>query len=90
MKLQNGMYVQCETEEQAKEFIKEAYKQGFKWVHDAKGNSGELLFWHYYKGNTYYHLLNSHITYGDVNICPEVLNEKGWKDKVIKFTDLEV
>ena len=32
MDLKNGMVIKCNSEEEAKEFIKEAYKQGFEWV----------------------------------------------------------
>lgn len=85
--LTNGMYVHCETEEQAKKFIEEAYKQGFEW----KVPPTEFeTYWHEYEKNTYYSLNYGRITFGDINICPEVLNEKGWRDKIIKFEDLEV
>ena len=32
MNLKNGMIIKCNSKEEAQEFIKEAYKQGFKWV----------------------------------------------------------
>ena len=32
MDLKNGMVIKCNSEKEAKEFIKEAYKQGFEWV----------------------------------------------------------
>ena len=32
MKLKNGMIIKCNSKEDAQEFIKEAHKQGFKWV----------------------------------------------------------
>ena len=32
MDLKNGMVIKCNSEEEAQEFIKEAYKQGFEWV----------------------------------------------------------
>ena len=38
MKLKNGMVIKCNSEEEAQEFIKEAYKQGFKWINDVCGN----------------------------------------------------
>ena len=37
MDLKNGMVIKCNSEEEAQEFIKEAYKQGFKWVNHIDG-----------------------------------------------------
>ena len=44
MKLKNGMVIKCNSEEEAKEFIKEAYKQGFEWFLTIYGNE-EKTFW---------------------------------------------
>ena len=37
MDLKNGMIIKCNSKEEAQEFIKEAYKQGFKWVNHIDG-----------------------------------------------------
>lgn len=46
MKLKNGMVIKCNSEKEAKEFIKEAHKQGFKWM-SYKGGNEVITFWDY-------------------------------------------
>ena len=58
MDLKNGMVIKCNSEEEAKEFIKEAHKQGFKWVNYHEGDE-EKTCWGYvcdFNSEIYYHL----------------------------------
>ena len=58
MDLKNGMVIKCNSEEEAKEFIKEAYKQGFKWVNHIDGDE-EKTCWSCtrdFNSKIYYHL----------------------------------
>lgn len=58
MDLKNGMVIKCNTEEEAQEFIKEAYKQGFKWINHIDGDE-EKTWWGYtcdFNSKIYYHL----------------------------------
>ena len=62
MKLKNGMVIKCNSEEEAKEFIKEAYKQGFEWFFTIYGNE-EKTFWDTCCSEIYYYLEDNLITY---------------------------
>ena len=62
MKLKNGMVIKCNSEEEAKEFIKEAYKQGFEWLLTIYGNE-EKTFWDTCCSEIYYYLEDNLITY---------------------------
>ena len=62
MKLKNGMVIKCNSEEEAKEFIKEAYKQGFEWFLTIYGNE-EKTFWDTCCSEIYYYLEDNLITY---------------------------
>ena len=62
MKLKNGMVIKCTSEEEAKEFIKEAYKQGFEWFLTIYGNE-EKTFWNTFCSEIYYYLEDNLITY---------------------------
>ena len=62
MKLKNGMVIKCNSEEEAKEFIKEAYKQGFEWFLTMYGNE-EKTFWDTCCSEIYYYLEDNLITY---------------------------
>lgn len=63
MELKSGMAVHCNTEEKARTFIKECYKQGFTWWRSR--NADEDTFWYNYKQDTVYFLNNGYITYSD-------------------------
>lgn len=65
MKLKSRMAVHCKTEEQARAFIKECYKQGFTWW----GNkfTYENTFWYNYEQDTVYFLNDRYITYGELD-----------------------
>ena len=62
MDLKNGMVIKCNSEEEAKEFIKEAYKQGFEWFLTIYGNE-EKTFWDTCCSEIYYYLEDNLITY---------------------------
>lgn len=62
MTLKNGMVIKCNSEEEAKEFIKEAYKQGFEWFLTIYGNE-EKTFWDTCCSEIYYYLEDNLITY---------------------------
>ena len=65
MELKSRMVVHCDTEEKAKTFIKECYKQGFTWW----GNryTYENTSWYDYEQDTVYFLNDRYITYGDLD-----------------------
>ena len=70
MKLKKLMAVHCNTEEKAKTFIKECYKQGFIWARNE--NTDEDTFWYHHKQNTVYFLnYDYYITYSDLDYCYE-------------------
>ena len=62
MDLKNGMVIKCNSKEEAKEFIKEAYKQGFEWFLTIYGNE-EKTFWDTCCSEIYYYLEDNLITY---------------------------
>ena len=62
MKLKNGMVIKCNSEEEAQEFIKEAYKQGFKWINNVCGNGKTC--WYSGCSKIYYYLESNQITWG--------------------------
>lgn len=65
MKLKNGMIIKCNSKEDAQEFIKEAHKQGFKWVNYHEGDEEKTL-WCTGESKIYYYLEADHITW-DIN-----------------------
>ena len=83
MDLKNGMVIRCNSEEEAQEFIKEAYKQGFEWVNHINGDE-EKTCWGYTSGfnrKIYYHLEANQITWsimysGNDSIEYSILKEK--------------
>ena len=62
MDLKNGMVIKCTNEEEAKEFIKEAHKQGFKWVNYLEGDE-EKTRWCTGFSEIYYYLEYNQITW---------------------------
>ena len=62
MDLKNGMVIKCNSEKEAKEFIKEAYKQGFKWFNHIDGDE-EKTHWYTGFSEIYYYLEDNIITY---------------------------
>lgn len=93
MKLKNGMIIKCNSKEDAKEFIKEAHKQGFKWVNYPEGDE-EKTCWGCtcdFNSEIYYHLEADEITWssmysGNNSIEYSTLKEK--KD-IMKKSDLK-
>ena len=95
MKLKKWTVVYCDTEEKAKAFIKECYKQGFTWW----GNyTDEDTFWHIYNQDTVYFLNDGDITYGNLDYFYEigtdfykyddlVENEKSLNEQLIDLVD---
>lgn len=83
MKLKNGMIIKCNSKEDAQEFIKEAHKQGFKWVNYHEGDE-EKTCWDYtcdLKSLIYYTLEADEITWstmysGNDSIEYSILKEK--------------
>ena len=83
MKLKNGMIIKCNSKEEAQEFIKEAHKQGFKWVNYHEGDE-EKTCWGYtcdLKSLIYYTLEADEITWstmysGNDSIEYSILKEK--------------
>ena len=68
MKLKNGMIIKCNSKEDAQEFIKEAHKQGFKWVNYNEGDE-EKTCWGYvcdFNSEIYYHLEADEITWSSM------------------------
>lgn len=81
MMLKNGMIIECNSEQEAKEFIKEAYKQGFKWVSHQDGDEN-LTYWFssvIFKGKSriYYILGDDDITWSSI-----------YKHDAIRYSDL--
>ena len=52
MKIKEYLIVACKTKEQAQRLIKEAYKQGFKWISELSDDNTTL--WDVYKEKTMY------------------------------------
>ena len=61
MDLKNGMVIKCNSKEEAQEFIKEAYKQGFKWFNNVCGNGKTC--WYTGCSKIYYYLESNQITW---------------------------
>ena len=84
MKLKNGMIIKCNSKEDAQEFIKEAHKQGFKWINNI---SEEKTCWCTGESKIYYYLEADHITWGimgDGNDSIEYSTLKEKKDIMTK------
>ena len=80
MKLKNGMVIKCNSEEEAKEFIKEAYKQGFEWFLTIYGNE-EKTFWDTCCSEIYYYLEDNLITYSIRDFSNESIEYSTLKEK---------
>ena len=82
MELKKGMVIHCKTEGEAKEFIREAYKQGFSW--NLKIDTINTTYYSVYRENTVYILgvyCEKDIMYGSTNYSDE--------DNIIEFSDLK-
>ena len=85
MTLKNGMVIKCTNEEEAKEFIKEAHKQGFKWINYHEGDE-EKTFWCTGESKIYYYLEADHITWDTNNFGNDSIKYSTLKEKIKTMT----
>ena len=88
MDLKNGMVIKCNSKEEAQEFIKEAYKQGFKWVNYHEGDE-EKTCWDYvcdFNSVIYYHLEADEITWSSMYSGNESIEYSTLKGKIKTMT----
>lgn len=90
MDLKNGTIIKCNSEEEAKEFIKEAYKQGFKWVNHIDGDE-EKTRWYTGFSEIYYYLEFNQITWDTKNFDNDSIEYSTLKEKIktMKKSDLK-
>ena len=84
MDLKNGMVIKCNSEEEAKEFIKEAYKQGFKWINNVCGNGKTC--WYTGCSKIYYYLESNKITWSTRDFENESIEYSTLKEKIKTMT----
>ena len=85
MDLKNGMVIKCNSEEEAQEFIKEAYKQGFKWVNHIDGCE-EKTCWCTSFSEIYYYLESNKITWGTKDFDNNSIEYSTLKGKIKTMT----
>ena len=85
MDLKNGMVIRCNSEEEAKEFINEAYKQGFKWVNHIDGDE-EKTRWCTGFSEIYYYLESNQITWGTKDFDNDSIEYSTLKEKMKTMT----
>ena len=85
MDLKNGMVIRCNSEEEAKEFIKEAYKQGFKWVNHIDGDE-EKTRWGTGFSEIYYYLESNEISWRTMYSGNESIEYSTLKEKMKTMT----
>ena len=85
MKLKNGMIIKCNSKEDAKEFIKEAHKQGFEWLLTIYGNE-EKTFWDTCCSEIYYYLEDNRITWGTKDFDNDSIEYSTLKEKMKTMT----
>ena len=85
MDLKNGMVIRCNSEEEAKEFINEAYKQGFKWVNHIDGDE-EKTRWCIGFSEIYYYLESNQITWGTKDFDNDSIEYSTLKEKMKTMT----
>ena len=85
MDLKNGMVIRCNSEEEAQEFIKEAYKQGFKWVLTINDNK-EKTYWDTGYSEIYYRLGDNRITWSTMYSGNESIEYSTLKEKIKTMT----
>ena len=88
MTLKNGMIIKCNSKEDAQEFIKEAHKQGFKWVNYHEGDE-EKTCWGYlsdFNSEIYYHLEADEITWSSMYSGNESIEYSTLKEKIKTMT----
>ena len=84
MDLKNGMVIKCNSKEEAKEFIKEAYKQGFKWINNVCGN-GKTCWYTGFSG-IYYYLESNKIKSNFMDYENESIDYSTLKEKMKTMT----
>lgn len=84
MDLKNGMVIRCNSEEEAKEFIKEAYKQGFKWANLIYGI--DKTYWYTGCFEKYYHLKDNRITWSTMYSGNDSIEYSTLKEKIKTMT----
>ena len=88
MRLKNGMIIKCNSKEEAQEFIKEAHKQGFKWVNYHEGDE-EKTCWGYtcdFNSKIYYYLEANQITWSTMYSGNESIEYSTLKEKMKTMT----
>lgn len=85
MDLKNGMVIRCNSKEEAKEFIKEAYKQGFEWVNHIDGCE-EKICWYTGSSEIYYYLESNKITWSTRDFENESIEYSTLKEKMKTMT----
>ena len=93
MKVKNGMIIKCNSKEEAQEFIKEAHKQGFKWVNYHEGDE-EKTCWGYtcdFNSKIYYYLEANQITWSTMYSGNDSIEYSTLKEKIktIRKSDLK-
>lgn len=85
MDLKNGMIIKCNSKEDAQEFIKEAYKQGFKWVNHIDGDE-EKTQWYTGSSEIYYYLESNKITWSTGDSGNDSIEYSTLKEKMKTMT----
>ena len=85
MDLKNGMVIKCNSKEEAQEFIKEAYKQGFKWVNHIDGDE-EKTQWYTGSSEIYYYLESNKITWSTGDSGNDSIEYSTLKEKMKTMT----
>ena len=85
MDLKNGMIIKCNSKEEAQEFIKEAYKQGFKWVNHIDGCE-EKTCWYTGSSEIYYYLESNKITWSTGDSGNDSIEYSTLKEKIKTMT----
>ena len=85
MNLKNGMIIKCNSKEEAQEFIKEAYKQGFKWVNHIDGDE-EKTQWYTGSSEIYYYLESNKITWSTGDSGNDSIEYSTLKEKIKTMT----
>ena len=85
MDLKNGMIIKCNSKEEAQEFIKEAYKQGFKWVNHIDGCE-EKTCWCTGFSEIYYYLESNKIKWNFMDYENESIDYSTLKEKMKTMT----
>ena len=85
MNLKNGMIIKCNSKEEAQEFIKEAYKQGFKWVNHIDGDEEKTCWCTGFSG-IYYYLESNKIKWNFMDYENESIEYSTLKEKMKTMT----